>query len=428
MQSILFIVHPAKGPINASFQLAHRFKERGYVIFYLVPPDLKGFIAQQRHAVITDPIDEYQPDIFAEEIIRKNNVALVIIDVDQLSAAIILYKIPVGKIMINTTFLADKAYLIPTFFSSTLPSRTWLSFLRIEWEWTKWFIRKGILYRTRLLISRGTDDMYKKRLAARIGFPLKKFANFSRTWLYGLDNYPEFILYPPELDFPRYTPGANKYFAGPFIFIDRTEENFDWGKIDLSLPVLYCSLGTIASRYFPKYIRFYETLITAFGRRRDINLILAAGDFYDRLISREIPGNIFVYRSVPQLQVLQKAQIMITHGGANSVKECIRFGVPMMVYPLRGIHDSGGNAARVVYHNLGRRGNALSDPPGKVVADIDCVRQNRTIKENILQMRSAFLRHESNEGYIIDDMLSYAHPTDAHHPKSKQVPEYPEPR
>jgi UDP:flavonoid glycosyltransferase YjiC (YdhE family) len=139
---------------------------------------------------------------------------------------------------------------------------------------------------------------------------------------------------------------------------------------------------------------------------------LAAGGFYDRLVSREIPGNIFVYRTAPQLQILQKAQLMITHGGINSVKECIRFGVPMMIYPLRGIHDSVGCAARVVYHNLGRRGNALTDPPLKVEADIDSVRQNKSIRKNILEMRSAFLRHESNEPYIIDDMLSYAHPPD----------------
>jgi len=45
--------------------------------------------------------------------------------------------------------------------------------------------------------------------------------------------------------------------------------------------------------------------------------------------------------------------MMITHGGASSVKECLYYGVPMIVIPLA--EDQYGNAARVVSHGLGVR-------------------------------------------------------------------------
>lgn len=47
---------------------------------------------------------------------------------------------------------------------------------------------------------------------------------------------------------------------------------------------------------------------------------------------------------------------MITHGGANSVKKCVWFGVPMIVFPL-GV-DHPGMAARIAYHGLGVVGDA----------------------------------------------------------------------
>jgi MGT family glycosyltransferase len=39
---------------------------------------------------------------------------------------------------------------------------------------------------------------------------------------------------------------------------------------------------------------------------------------------------------VPQLEILQQADIFITHGGMNSSSEGLYFGVPLLVIPVMG--------------------------------------------------------------------------------------------
>jgi len=55
---------------------------------------------------------------------------------------------------------------------------------------------------------------------------------------------------------------------------------------------------------------------------------------------------------VDQLEVLHRAKLMITHGGLNSVQECIVTETPMIVIPLK--HDQHFVASRIEKLGLGR--------------------------------------------------------------------------
>ena len=45
------------------------------------------------------------------------------------------------------------------------------------------------------------------------------------------------------------------------------------------------------------------------------------------------PANFIVQTHVPQLDVLQRSTIFVTHGGMNSVSESLNYGVPVIVVP-----------------------------------------------------------------------------------------------
>ena len=48
------------------------------------------------------------------------------------------------------------------------------------------------------------------------------------------------------------------------------------------------------------------------------------------------PPNFIVESDVPQLEVLQRVSVFVTHGGMNSVSESLYYGVPVVVIPQMG--------------------------------------------------------------------------------------------
>jgi len=46
-----------------------------------------------------------------------------------------------------------------------------------------------------------------------------------------------------------------------------------------------------------------------------------------------IPNNFLLQPTVPQLELLPKVDLFVTHGGMNSINEALYFGVPLVVVP-----------------------------------------------------------------------------------------------
>lgn len=93
-------------------------------------------------------------------------------------------------------------------------------------------------------------------------------------------------------------------------------------------PLIYISLGTIHHAQSQFYNQCFET----FGNF-PARFILSAGKATDLSTLNPSPPNFEVHAAVPQLQVLQHADLFITHGGINSVHEGLFYGVPLVVIP-----------------------------------------------------------------------------------------------
>lgn len=166
---------------------------------------------------------------------------------------------------------------------------------------------------------------------------------------------PEFLLSAAELDFPQPMP-PGRHRLGFIEDSERNEAPFPWERLDLTRKLLFCSLGTLLYLPLKRQRTLLQAMIDAAAGRPEWQLVMATGSYVlpDELTVRD-PSAIVLER-VPQLRILERAGLMITHAGVNSVHECVYFGVPMVALPIA--FDQPGCAARVVHHGLGVIGDA----------------------------------------------------------------------
>jgi MGT family glycosyltransferase len=118
-------------------------------------------------------------------------------------------------------------------------------------------------------------------------------------------------------------------FVGPSILATtRTETDFPWDLLDPERTRIYLSLGTLYSNN----IDFYRTFLTAFSDH-PAQFILSVGRQTDIHNLEPVPGNFIIRSSGPQLDLLQKVDLFITHGGMNSINEALYYSVPLVVVP-----------------------------------------------------------------------------------------------
>jgi hypothetical protein len=116
-------------------------------------------------------------------------------------------------------------------------------------------------------------------------------------------------------------------FVGPTINPEEPSGGFpfDAGGPE---PVVYISLGTLHRGS----VTFFRDCFDAFADM-PARFVLSVGKGTDIQALGAIPSNFIVRQFVPQLEVLQRAAVFITHGGMNSVLEGLYYGVPLVVIP-----------------------------------------------------------------------------------------------
>lgn len=115
-------------------------------------------------------------------------------------------------------------------------------------------------------------------------------------------------------------------FVGPTVQHRKEHADFDYSSLN-KRPLVYISLGTLA-----RNPGFFRTCFKAFGQEDGL-FILSVGKQTEISELGAVPGNFIVRQSVPQLGILQRADIFVTHGGLNSVHESLMHGVPMIAIP-----------------------------------------------------------------------------------------------
>jgi len=146
---------------------------------------------------------------------------------------------------------------------------------------------------------------------------------------------------PAFFDFPRARPEPRLHFTGPWHAARGSDVAFPWERLD-GRPLVYASLGTLQNRLVDMF-----TTIAAAIAPLDVQLVISLGaaDQDAPSLAARCVGNPIVVPVAPQLQLLDRATVAITHAGLNTALEALARGVPMVAIPIT--NDQPGVARRL---------------------------------------------------------------------------------
>jgi zeaxanthin glucosyltransferase len=152
---------------------------------------------------------------------------------------------------------------------------------------------------------------------------------------------------PREFDFPISNWPPQFHYAGPFHDDEgRAQVPFPWEKLT-GAPLIYASMGTLVNGMGI----VYRTILEAVRRSPETQLVLSVGSNIGLDHLGTIPSNAIVVSKAPQIELLKRAALCITHAGLNTALEALAQGVPMVAIPIG--FDQPGTAARIAYHRVG---------------------------------------------------------------------------
>ena len=213
------------------------------------------------------------------------------------------------------------------------------------------------------------------------------------------DNWLDEIIYnPPKLNLVytlrEYQPYEEEFpeeqykFLGASIYERRTEKfDIEKGK----KPIIYISLGTVIKGA----VSFFQNCIEAF-REEDVEVIISVGKKFNIEKLKDVPLNIHIYKSVPQLEVLNISDVFITHGGMNSISEALVYGVPMVVIPF--VSDQPVNARCIEKLGAGKKLDYSSIDSSLLRNTVFSILSNVEIRENMMKIQKLINDAPGNKG------------------------------
>ena len=199
---------------------------------------------------------------------------------------------------------------------------------------------------------------------------------------------------PAELEFPRQQLPPCFHFTGPFHSpVGRTVADFPYEKLT-GQPLIYASMGTIQNRLIYIFQQIAEVC-----SELDVQLVISLGGSAKPESLQGLLGNPLVVEYAPQLELLQKSALTITHGGMNTTLECLNNAVPMVAIPIT--NDQPGVASRIAWSGCGESIPLKKLNISKLKTAIQKVLTEDSYKQNAMRLQSA-IQQAGGVGRAVD--------------------------
>lgn len=447
MATILFELFPAQSHHMMAFKMAKLLKDAGYRVIFGSVPEMQEIV--QRHGFefqflvpwIVQPLGHKLllkrkgvpfPDKKERmEEVRKSlelfnqqvtgiNPSIVLLDRHLMVSKTLFYK----NLGIKVAFASpmpdpEEAPNVPPFSSGFIPRENWLSKKYISSLWSANYLKRRLRIFWYQLAYLGINDLsvYRK-LAKEFGIDHRAIKIPNDASGLHLQTTPRIVLSATDLDFPR-PKVEGVYNVGPVIDLPEDENKSTDARYEAmksiitkgNPAVIYCSLGMLVDFCTDQKIRLYRKIKKVAILAPNDFFVICTGDDLDNSNLLPLPPNLFVFKSLPQKDLLKYCTLMINHGGLNSITECIFNEVPVIAYPPSHKADHSSNSARLVYHGLGVRGKIWRDSPKTILKKINRIKGNlEGYKNNIRQMKKKFEeKNQSTEVVTIIESIINSH-------------------
>lgn len=432
--NIVFMMPMLFGHANRTIKIARLLQNKGFDIYYAGSVQLLRFTIKNNFKLFTlqtMPMQEpsfksftqtgfkewlsivYKNSLFNDYLTRKNELKALI---DKLQPKVIFLDefcyfdyVILASLSVNCNIYILQGKMGMYYSENNPPSNAYSfpnGFANYLWKYNLLRSKLKRIYR-KFLFAGQTIERLSKQILTSEQVKMTVLFNYKKIFTPSFIDVPELLFYVPEFDFPDNTPLAWQQYLTPSVELERKEiitnklKNFiEQGKTAPASQIIYCSLGTVADAHLGK-----STLKTVFinkcleiaANNPNYYFIISAGDD----LNKEVDGQIFtdnalVLSFAPQIFILKKADIFITHGGRNSIFEGIYTETPMLIFPLNKAWDQNGNAARAVYHKVGLKAN-INDSIEKIEEKIFTLLTNKSYKKAVSGLANTMKQRYTDE-------------------------------
>lgn len=283
--------------------------------------------------------------------------------------------------IICTKLSSRKSRKVPPMNSYFIPNDNIYSNLACEFLWfQRWFIKLYNKFVIKIAFCGNDESIFTERWKKSVNFNKKIRIDEYNYYFKGIKGLPRIILGTNNLEIPwRHRFDDEKYIFFPIERIERkymTERykiminQIMWTKLLDKKKIIYCSFGTVSYKDSSRIVLFMNKLLMIRSEYSDVVLVISKGKLPFQWPEMK---DTYYFEYIPQLDFLNYCDLMITHGGHNSIKECYQKGIRMLVYPHMEDNDQPGNAVRVQLNKLGLMGNIKKDSSAEIWSKINYI-------------------------------------------------------
>jgi MGT family glycosyltransferase len=259
---------------------------------------------------------------------RETGVTGLLVDQASSPGGTVAAELGLPFVTVCNALLLNPDPTVPPFFTHWQPRDAWWARLRNRIAWA------------------GLDRLYAPILTLiqqrrrRLGLPVPR--RIADAWSSRLQLSQQ----PEAFEFPRRELPNQVRFVGPLrVPGGYPAVPFPWERLD-GRALIYASLGTLQNRV----VATYRAIAQACDGL-DAQLVISTGHGLAPEALGDLPGRPVVVPYAPQLELLHRSALAVSHAGLNTVLDALGTGVPVVAIPVT--NEQPGIAARLAWVGAG---------------------------------------------------------------------------